>query len=422
MKNFKFYLPIVLLLSSAITFGQSFSQWQNIDTGSPSARMNHTMVTIETKVYLFGGETTSPHEYFNDLWEYSDATGEWSEINPSGDIPAARAYHTATYYDGKMYVFGGTTSSGTIMDIWEYDPQTNVWTEKATTSTLSDRLYHRATTDDDKIWITGGMKDANSQATGEIWCYDVPTNTWVQKIDCPAPRYGHVAYYYDNCIYIVAGRNGNEILNDRWKYDISTNSWTNMPASRLSTSVKFSAFAYNDLILWMSGGTTIDGLGNFTDVPFCWQLGFALNLWSQLVDGPVFSFGAASMLLGSGKNTDSDYRVLVFGGSDNGELLDDTWIYNSSSGWNLVDIPENDPLIPEQIRVFPSITADYVNICSNNKIQTIEVYSLQGALLLSQKLNDKESRLDLSSYNPGTYLIVIGDGRIRSTSYVILKK
>ncbi len=406
--NMKSYsiLHIILFVFSTTVIGQINSQWQSIESGSPSARMNHTMVTIDGLVYLFGGENTSPSEYYNDLWVYEDEASEWSELAPSGDIPTARAWHTATVYNGNMYVFGGATTSGTVMDIWEYNPQTNGWTKKASTSEPSARLYHRATSGENKMWITGGMQDATSQATGELWSYDITTNTWEQHTSCPAPRYGHVAYYFDGSIFITCGRNGNEVLNDRWKYNISTDTWESVPASRLLSKVKFPAFTYNNLILWIAGGTTIDGFGNFEDVPFCWQLNFALNLWVQLTDGPVFSFGAASMLPSSGKSTDSDYRVLLFGGSNNGNVLDDTWIFSSSSGWNLVNIQENNKPVDRQIKVFPTITSDFVTVESDQIIETISIFDLQGNIILNQELNNTRLRLDLSEQSPGTYIIV----------------
>ncbi|KAF1952605.1 kelch domain-containing protein 3 [Byssothecium circinans] len=77
---------------------------------SPPARTNHSVVTWNDKLYLFGG--TDGINWFNDVWTYDPRTNLWSELDCIGYIPVAREGHSATLVNDTMYIFGGRTQEG----------------------------------------------------------------------------------------------------------------------------------------------------------------------------------------------------------------------------------------------------------------------------------------------------------------------
>ncbi|KAL5391085.1 hypothetical protein DPSP01_001575 [Paraphaeosphaeria sporulosa] len=79
-------------------------------TRSPPARTNHSVVTWNDKLYLFGG--TDGVTWFNDVWTYDPRSNSWSEQECIGYIPVAREGHSATLVNDTMYVFGGRTQDG----------------------------------------------------------------------------------------------------------------------------------------------------------------------------------------------------------------------------------------------------------------------------------------------------------------------
>ncbi|TVY14696.1 Tip elongation aberrant protein 1 [Lachnellula arida] len=79
--------------------------------GVPPARTNHTIVTYNEKLYLFGG--TNGYQWFNDVWCYDPQTNTWSSLDCIGYIPAPREGHAAAIVDDVMYIFGGRTEEGT---------------------------------------------------------------------------------------------------------------------------------------------------------------------------------------------------------------------------------------------------------------------------------------------------------------------
>ncbi|KAJ3473250.1 hypothetical protein NLG97_g10421 [Lecanicillium saksenae] len=77
----------------------------------PAARTNHTVITYNDKMYLFGG--TNGFEWFNDVWCYDPAVNKWSQLDCIGYIPSRREGHAAALVDDVMYIFGGRTEEGT---------------------------------------------------------------------------------------------------------------------------------------------------------------------------------------------------------------------------------------------------------------------------------------------------------------------
>lgn len=77
---------------------------------SPPARTNHSIVTWQDRLYLFGG--TDGVTWFNDVWTYDPRSNSWTELDCIGYIPVAREGHSAALVNDTMYIFGGRTQEG----------------------------------------------------------------------------------------------------------------------------------------------------------------------------------------------------------------------------------------------------------------------------------------------------------------------
>lgn len=107
--------------------------WVQLSEGagpSPSSRFGFSMVydTGSNRAIVFGGvekngDTTTE---LNDVWVLTNANGlggdsAWLNITPaSGSVPNPRMMHSAVYdsSNNRMIVFGGSTDSGPLNDIW----------------------------------------------------------------------------------------------------------------------------------------------------------------------------------------------------------------------------------------------------------------------------------------------------------------
>jgi hypothetical protein len=127
-------------------------------TNIPGARAYEAYwMDADGNLWLFGGVgydyTTTSYFYFNDLWKYSPASGQWtwvsgsSTVNATGvygvqdmaaaaNVPGARASGGAAWTDsgGNLWLLGGywQNADGSTFafwnDLWEFSPSTRQWT------------------------------------------------------------------------------------------------------------------------------------------------------------------------------------------------------------------------------------------------------------------------------------------------------
>jgi hypothetical protein len=76
----------------------------------PPPRTNHSVVSWQDKLFLFGG--TDGSRWFNDVWTYDPSRNLWSELDCIGYIPAPREGHAAALINDTMYIFGGRIQDG----------------------------------------------------------------------------------------------------------------------------------------------------------------------------------------------------------------------------------------------------------------------------------------------------------------------
>lgn len=92
----------------------------------PPARTNHTIVSFNEKLFLFGG--TNGVQWFNDVWSYDYIANSWTEIDCVGFIPAPREGHASALVNDVMYVFGGRTDEGVDLgDLSAFRISTRRW-------------------------------------------------------------------------------------------------------------------------------------------------------------------------------------------------------------------------------------------------------------------------------------------------------
>jgi hypothetical protein len=179
--------------------------------------------------WAFGGMSYTTNilgseELGNDLWKYDLLTNQWTWIKgdnvtnkngvygtqgiaASANKPGGR-YRSVSGSDGsgRFWLFGGSGyavsgSSGSLNDLWRYDPLTDQWTWIKGDNTINQN----------GIYGTQGLPDATNK---------------------PGGRYGSVSWVdgsgnfwlFGGTGYAASGSIGG--LNDLWKYDPLTNQWT----------------------------------------------------------------------------------------------------------------------------------------------------------------------------------------------------
>ncbi|TQV93112.1 cell polarity protein (Tea1) [Cordyceps javanica] len=180
----------------------------------PSGRYGHSLNILGSKIYIFGGQVEG--YFMNDLSAFDlnqlqMANNRWeillqSDTSPS--IPAARTNHTVITYNDKMYLFGGTNGFEWFNDVWCYDPQVNKWSQLDCIGYIpSRREGHAAALVDDVMYIFGGRTEEGTDL-GDLAAFRISLRRWYTFQNMgpsPSPRSGHSMTTVGKSIVVLGG-------------------------------------------------------------------------------------------------------------------------------------------------------------------------------------------------------------------------
>jgi hypothetical protein len=230
-------------LSDIWAYDPASNVWEELDpVGTlPPGRDGQAMVYDQARatMILFGGTLAGtanagggPFNLASDMWEYDPETNAWTELHPTGGIPAARCNHTMVYDDdsGQVIMFGGLTNGGVVNDTWAYDPVASVWKEISPSADVPlARSGHSMVYDEDRrLLILFGGDTGGNGVVNDLWAFSFPAGTW-SRLDPggeePAPRSGHaMAFDPVSGRCVVFGGMGMPVpgqvpvLTDMWAY------------------------------------------------------------------------------------------------------------------------------------------------------------------------------------------------------------
>ncbi|KAL1843289.1 hypothetical protein VTJ49DRAFT_2398 [Mycothermus thermophilus] len=185
----------------------------------PTGRYGHTLNILGSKLYVFGGQVEgyfmndlcafdlNQLQMPNNRWEIL-TPGSDGATPPQGKLPAARTNHTMVTFNDKLYLFGGTNGFQWFNDVWCYDPVTNAWTQLDCIGYIpSPREGHAAALVDDVMYVFGGRKEDGSDL-GDLAAFRITTRRWYTFQNMgpsPSPRSGHSMTSVGKTIVVLGG-------------------------------------------------------------------------------------------------------------------------------------------------------------------------------------------------------------------------
>lgn len=191
------------------------------DTWTPRADMptprNTSTCVVDGKIYAIGGTSDKVKSFRLDTVEvYDPDTDTWAK---GKNMNRARAGAAVGVVDGKIYVMGGTglpmilNHPGPFLSSIEvYDPKRNHWREVGDMYTA--KAGHTASVINGKIYVMGGYFRNQGQTTKDfktIEVYHPQIGRWTQKPDMPVARVGHKAEVINGDIYIFSDASHNDV-------------------------------------------------------------------------------------------------------------------------------------------------------------------------------------------------------------------
>ncbi|ESK96735.1 conjugation with cellular fusion-related protein [Moniliophthora roreri MCA 2997] len=251
-------------------FDVEINQWsypQTIGEQPPPSRAHSATLIDRSRILIFGGGQGT--HYSNAVYILDTATRKWTkpiivgdegkeeEKNPTWK-PTARRAHSAVYYKGKVWVFGGGNGMTALNDVWTLDvwgagtagetisrpgtsnshqttshhgsPLRMEWkmvntkgmkTKDGTTMFPSPRGYHTANLVGNMMIVIGGS-DGNN-CFSEVWCLNLDTLQWT-LVDLPQSfkRLSHTSTQVGSYLFIQGGHNGAEYVADLKLFNLIT--------------------------------------------------------------------------------------------------------------------------------------------------------------------------------------------------------
>ncbi|GES62800.1 cell polarity protein [Aspergillus terreus] len=185
----------------------------------PAGRYGHTLNILGSKIYVFGGQVEGyffNDLVAFDLNQLQNPANKWEFLirnsheggPPAGQIPPARTNHTIVSFNDKLYLFGGTNGVQWFNDVWSYDPRANQWAQLDCVGFIpTPREGHAAALVNDVMYIFGGRTDEGMDL-GDLAAFRISTRRWYSFQNmgpAPSPRSGHSMTAFGKQIIVMAG-------------------------------------------------------------------------------------------------------------------------------------------------------------------------------------------------------------------------
>ncbi|SJM83634.1 related to Kelch repeat-containing protein 1 [Zygosaccharomyces bailii] len=183
----------------------------------PLGRYGHKISIVaanqmKTKLYLFGGQFDDT--YFNDLAVFDLSSfrrpdSHWEFLKPTTFVPPPLTNHTMISYEGQLWVFGGDTLQGLINQVFRYDVASNDWSILETTGSKPPPMQEHAAVLYKHLMVVVGGKDEHDAYLNSVYFLNLKTQEWfklpVYKAGIPQGRSGHSLTLMKNDKLLIMG-------------------------------------------------------------------------------------------------------------------------------------------------------------------------------------------------------------------------
>ncbi|KAJ0979943.1 hypothetical protein J5N97_015417 [Dioscorea zingiberensis] len=248
---------------------------------NPSERWGHSACFFEGVIYVFGGCCGGLH--FSDVLTLNLETMAWKSLVTTGQKPGNRDSHSTALVGHKMVVLGGTNGSKKVNDLHILDLRTNEWTKPNYKGTPpSPRESHTATVfGEDKLVIFGGSGEGEANYLNDVHVLDLKNMTWSSpqvKGDLPAPRDSHTAVAVGNKLLIYGGDCGDRYHGDVDVLDMENMTWSPLVVQGPSPGVR----AGHAAVTFGTKVYVIGGVGDKQYYSDVWVLDVTTCFWTPL--------------------------------------------------------------------------------------------------------------------------------------------
>ena len=358
-----------------------YAQWEEVSVFAGTARDDGVGFSIKGKGYAGSGREVG-FGFTNDFFEYDPETDEWTEV---ASLPSvARQYCGRFSIADTAYVVCGVSSDSYLNDLWAYQPTSDEWVQKAPfpgeprSSPIAFAINGNA--------YVGTGRNA-TEYFGDMWEYDPQKDKWKQIEDFPGgDRFESLGMTIGAFAFAGLGRiEDRTFVNDWWKFNPTNLEWTRM--NNFSGNIRYySIEGSNDKVGLIAGGQNADD--EFLNESYRYDP--LKDSWTRLDDLPVdgirgcFGFVVEDQFyLGTGLDNNFDRRSDIYS----------IQLVNSGS---------------LDYQIYPNPFGSSLNIFSStHDLKGYRIYNLNGQELVKSKLTAPVSRLDIFMKGSNSEILIL---------------
>lgn len=303
----KIFISIIFCLVFAFGLGTSVFAESEVDAqwimknDLPVPLAGSAVAEAYGKIYVFGGISSSLTDIKKAVYEYDPINDSWIQKK---DMPFTATAATASTIDGKIYVFGGYTGNaytftgGSVLNsVYVYDPLTDTWEKKQNMPVA--KAWASAVSYEDDIYIVGGIIESKATTVASVEVYNTKTDSWATRASMPSALHAVGLAVLNDKIYAVGGGNGLTSYKNVREYDPKTNLWTDK-ANLINAKDGSGTVSFDGVIYSIGGGTTSgESLGSvevYNPITDTWKEAPNLNVarsafGTTVVNGKIYVVG-----------------------------------------------------------------------------------------------------------------------------------
>ena len=171
----------------------------------PRCYHSSTLLKDGDTLFVFGGSSNKGRNAF--LQSAELITLSTGHIQPvaTENPPEARTHHAAALVHGKVYIWGGKTEKGGLLnDLARFDPKTGRWETLSTTGVApSPRFGHAMVALKETLYLFGGT-DSSKRPTNLLFSLDTKTLVWSSHQSDRVPALsGHASFEREGKLFFV---------------------------------------------------------------------------------------------------------------------------------------------------------------------------------------------------------------------------
>ncbi len=248
-------------LTTAPIMAQMGNLWSKTDDFGAGQRSRAVGFSLNGRGYVSCGLDTAD-QVTNDLWQFDPASATWTQ---KANLPGLPRRNAVAFVIGS-YAYVGTgvdnvdAPTGDILhDFWRYDPTTNSWSGIADFPVGGNDGVYFATAFalDGKGYVCGG-KYGPDDYSDAFYEYKPSLDKWSVRSSFPGgPRYQLASVVGYNKAYIGLGTDEDIHRKDWWEYNPGSNTWqqkTNIPGQGRANVISFTIAGRPHIGLGSDGG------------------------------------------------------------------------------------------------------------------------------------------------------------------------